>query len=142
MSRHNGRVYITPLRGRNSRRDARLRRDFSKQNRGKGFCRENVDCVDVLYVVYVGERLDVVEVVECVQVGYDEYVDEWLEVIEEVDYIQVNDVDCVDERLEEVEDLNCVHVEDVDCVAALLMWICNVDMRLRIRKLKLKAKRV
>ena len=42
---------------------------------------ENIDCVDVLYVVYVDERPDVVEDVECVQVGYDECADERFEVI-------------------------------------------------------------
>ena len=39
-------------------------------------------------MVYVDERLDVIEDAGYVQVGHDEYVDEWLEVIEDVDSIQ------------------------------------------------------
>ena len=51
-------------------------------------------------MVYVDERLDVVEDAGHVQVGHDECVDEWLEVIENVDSIQIGDVGGVDEVLE------------------------------------------
>ena len=61
-------------------------------------------------MVYVDERLDVIEDVGCVHVDFDECVDEWLEVIEDVDSVQVGDVGCVDEVLEDVEDLDVVPV--------------------------------
>ena len=41
---------------------------------------KKVDCVDVLYVICVDEKLDVVEDVECVRVDCVECVDEWLRV--------------------------------------------------------------
>ena len=74
---------------------------------------EKDDCIDVLYVVYVDERLKDVEVVEYVLVGYGECVDGWLDVVEDVVCMQVDKIDGVDEGLEGIGDL------DVDCNSIL-----------------------
>ena len=44
-------------------------------------------------MVYVDERLDVIEDVECGQVGHDECVDDWLEEVEDLDVVHLENID-------------------------------------------------